>query len=178
MCLILLDHARLYATENWTRPLEGEQSVLRTRREEEYFVDVAGLLDQAAVTAAAERLAASGCRQVGIDANHLQLEYPFQALLLNRDSTVHFTHVGVENASEKYRPPDEAVPCAVLCLACEGDADRINRYRHIGSLQEIGKLLLFLSPSEGGTRLAPHQMACQALPPNPGTSCEHGFAST
>ena len=70
---------------------------------------------------AADLVARSGCRDVGIDISKNQLEYPFQALALARNPNIRFQHVGVENASNRYRKQGTPQPCAVLCLDCQGE---------------------------------------------------------
>ena len=57
---------------------------------------------------AADLVARSGCRDVGTDISRNQLEYPFQALVLQRNPNIRFQHVGVENASNRYRKGDTA----------------------------------------------------------------------
>src|SRR5450755_1614986 len=93
---------------------------------------------------AVDRTARSGCRLVGLDIGQNQLEYPFQALLLDRNPDVRFVHVGVENGSARYARPVAPRPCAVLCPDCAGIEKKIARYNSVGPPITIGHFLLFL----------------------------------
>ena len=92
---------------------------------------------------AVDLAARSGCRDVGIDISQNQLEYPFQALLRERNPAVRFQHTGVENASARYATSGARPPCAVLCLDCEGNAGKIARYSALGPPVPIGRFLWF-----------------------------------
>jgi hypothetical protein len=81
---------------------------------------------------------------VGIDITQNQLEYPFQALLRERNRDVRFIHVGVENVSARYARPQSPRPCAVLCPDCAGIQKKVEMYRSMGPPAVIGKFLLFL----------------------------------
>jgi hypothetical protein len=87
--------------------------------------------------------ARSGCKDVGIDATENQLEYPFQALLREREPDARFVHTGVVNASARYYAAAPH-PCAVLCLACAGMESKRLLYVNIGAPVEIGNFLLFM----------------------------------
>lgn len=147
ICLFLLDTARLPALENWLRPLRGTSSVWRVGREQQYFTDMGGVETWRAHEAAADALARTRCRWVGIDATLDQLEYPMQALLKRRIATVRFVHTGVTNASARYASPSAPQPCAVICLGCAGHDEKIAAYRGIGKPLGFGRSLLF-QPSE------------------------------
>jgi hypothetical protein len=121
LCLFLLSTARLPALENWTRPLRGPHSVLHTPRDEQYFNDMVQFGDHAPYFRAVDRVAASGCKAVGIDININQLEYPLQDLLRRRMPDVQFVHVAVHNASSRYASPVSATPCAIVCIDCGND---------------------------------------------------------
>ena len=103
-CLFLLSTARLPALQNWTRPLQGPASLFRTARDDNYFNDMVQWNNRATYLEAVARVAASGCDTVRIDIRYNTLEYPFQALLRERNPRVRFTHVGPA--------------CAVFCLDC------------------------------------------------------------
>jgi hypothetical protein len=105
-CLFLLSTARLPALQNWTRPLQGPASLFRTARDDNYFNDMVQWDNRASYLEAVGRVAASGCDTVRIDIRYNTLEYPFQALLRERNPRVRFTHVGPA--------------CAVLCIDCPG----------------------------------------------------------
>jgi len=66
------------------------------------------------------------------------LEYPFQALLRERNPAVRFWHVGVDHPAR---------PCAVFCPDCAGVPGKADSYRYIGPPIEIGHFLLFLPPA-------------------------------
>ena len=68
-----------------------------------------------------DRTARSGCTAVGLDISENQLEYPFQALLRERNPQVRFVHTGVANASARYVGADTLHPCAVWCPDCIGN---------------------------------------------------------
>jgi hypothetical protein len=53
---------------------------------------------------------------IGIDINELQIEYPFEVLLRERNPQVRFVHVNVENASKKYEKPNQPQPCRIVRL--------------------------------------------------------------
>ena len=137
VCLFLFSGARAPAIENWTRPLKGPRSLFVTARNDNYFSDMGQWNNQASYLESVRRVAASGCNTVGIDIGENQLEYPFQALLRQRNRAVHFVHTGVASA-----PPREK-PCAVLCLDCIANQQKIARYRDIAPPVEIGRFLLF-----------------------------------
>jgi hypothetical protein len=145
VCGFLLTTARLPLLLNWTRPLEGPRSILTTRRDDNYFADMSQWHNRASYLESADRTARSGCRQVGIDISENQLEYPYQALLRERDPAVRFQHTGVTNSSARYQPPGLPQPCAVLCLDCIANREKIALYEPIGPPVTIGRFLLFLA---------------------------------
>ncbi len=118
LCVFLLNNARPYLFENWVRPLKGPRSLLVTSREENYFSDMNQWNNRESYLRAVHVAAKSGCSIIGIDDNQLQLEYPFQALLLARNPNVRFVHVNVANVSHKYERAPAPQPCAVACLGC------------------------------------------------------------
>jgi len=75
---------------------------------------------------------------VGIDIARNQLEYPFQALLRERNPAVRFWHVGVDHPAR---------PCAVFCPDCAGVPGKTDSYGYVGPPIEIGHFLLFLPPA-------------------------------
>ena len=146
VCLVLVSNARLALLENWTRPLRGPKSLLSTPRDLNYFNDMGQWNNRDSYLAAVETTAASGCSTVGIDITHNQLEYPFQALLLEKNPRVRFAHVGVENASKRYAR-DGPAPCAVFCPDCAGVAGKPEQYSSLGPPLTIGRFLLFVGGS-------------------------------
>jgi hypothetical protein len=77
-------------------------------------------------------------------------EYPFQALLRERNSAARFVHTGVESATERYAPATAAHPCAVFCMDCIGKPKKMELYEWIGPPVEVGQFVLFLA--RGPTR--------------------------
>jgi len=146
ICAFLVNNARPALFENWTRPLKGPNSLWVTSREGNYFSDMVQWNKGASYLPAVELTARSGCETVGIDISQNPLEYPFQALLRERNPDVRFVHTGVENASVRYAPQDPPRPCAVLCLDCAGIQKKIALYASLGPPIEIGRFLLFLGP--------------------------------
>lgn len=145
LCLFLLDGARRPLLNNWVRPLRGQLSILHRLREEQYFSDMSqfGSL-QASYFATRDLLAKSTCQTVGIDADIFQLEYPLEAILRDVRPGVQFEHVGVDNASRKYRQPAARAPCAVVCLQCAGSAARLERYRDLGDEARFGETVVWV----------------------------------
>lgn len=147
VCLLLAANTRLPLFQNWTRPLRGPHSLFSTPRDDNYFRDMVQWDNRESYLRAVRLTGDSGCGRVGIDIGQNQLEYPFQALLRERNPGVRFLHVGVENASSGYAESDPPPPCAVFCPDCAGIARKVDRYREIGPPVEVGRFLLFLSPA-------------------------------
>jgi hypothetical protein len=116
LVLLLLDTAKPYLFENWVRPLKGPNSILRTSRDSQYFNDLHLWNIQAKNLEEVDAAASSGCSLIGIDINDLQLEYPFEALLRERNPRVRFVHVNVSNQSKKYEKLDQPEPCRIVKL--------------------------------------------------------------
>ena len=116
LVLLLLDTAKPYLLENWVRPLKGPNSILRTTRDSQYFNDLHLWNIESKTHEQVDAAAASGCSLIGIDINDLQLEYPFEALLRERNPQVQFVHVNVSNPSRKYEKPNEPKPCQTVKL--------------------------------------------------------------
>jgi hypothetical protein len=116
LVLLLLDTARPYLFENWVRPLKGPNSILRTSRDDQYFNDLHLWNIKEKYREEADAAAASGCMLIGIDINELQIEYPFEVLLRERNPQVRFVHVNVENASKKYEKLNQPQPCRIVRL--------------------------------------------------------------
>lgn len=145
ICFFLLNNARPFLFENWTRPLKGPKSLLTTPRQWNYFRDMTQWDNRDTYLRAVEAAAATGCNAVGIDISQYQLEYPFQALLRERNPGVRFIHMGVENASARFYPTIPVQVCAVLCLDCAGNDEKLARYNYVGRVIQIDRFLLFLS---------------------------------
>jgi hypothetical protein len=116
LVLLLLDTAKPYLFENWVRPLKGPHSILRTSRDDQYFNDLHAWNIQAKYLDEVDATARSGCSLIGIDINELQLEYPFEVLLRERNPHVQFVHVNVSDQSKKYEKPNQPQPCRIVKL--------------------------------------------------------------
>ena len=114
LAILLLNNARPYVLENWVRPLKGPNSILRTSRDDQYFNDLHEWNIHSKYLAEVDDAARSGCLLIGIDGNELPLEYPFEALLRERNPDVQFVHVNVTNQSKKYEKPVQ--PCRIVKL--------------------------------------------------------------
>ena len=145
LCVFLLNNARPYLFENWVRPLKGPTSLLRTSRDQNYFADMTQWEERKDFRPAADAAASLACPVIGIDINRFQLEYPFMALVRERNPQVQFVHTGVHNLSMKYAPPVSGAPCAVVCLDCAGDPASLKLYSGFGPPLQIGQFLLFSS---------------------------------
>ena len=146
VCLFLLAGARLPLFQNWTRPLTGEHSLFVTARDDNYFRDMTPWDYRATYLPAVDLTLRSGCNDVGIDINRDQLEYPFQALLRERNPAVRFRHTGVRNASARYESANLPRPCAVFCPDCGWLPSEADLYRDIGPPIEFAHFQLFLPP--------------------------------
>jgi hypothetical protein len=161
LALFLVNNARPMLFENWTRRLHGPGNLFVTSRDDNYFADMTHFHNRASYFEAADLTARSGCSLVGIDIGIYQLEYPFQALLLERNPATKFLHTGVTNASARYYPSPLPRPCAVLCLECAGSLEKMALYAPVGAPVVVGRSLIFLSvpntprtpkpPPAGGT---------------------------
>jgi hypothetical protein len=116
VCLLLINNARPYLFNNWLRPVQGPASILKTPRNDNYFTDIAPLLDRVRAQEIVQQITQTDCRQVGIDINRLDLEYPVMALLLQHNRNNKFRHINVHNASSRYEPPGAPPPCAAIRL--------------------------------------------------------------
>jgi hypothetical protein len=146
VCLFLVSNARLPLLQNWTRPLEGPNSLFATSRDDNYFRDMVQWDNHASYLPAVDLTARSGCTAVGIDIGQNQLEYPFQALLRERNPAVRFFHTGVENASARYAPPGQPQPCVVFCPDCAAIPRKLALYSALGPPVVFGHFLVFLPP--------------------------------
>ena len=91
-CLFLLStRAAARARRTGRARCKGPASLFRTARDDNYFSDMVQWNNRASYLEAVARVAASGCHTVRIDIRENKLEYPFQALLRERDPRVRFT---------------------------------------------------------------------------------------
>ena len=118
-----------YALSNEMRPLLGMRyfhglrgdrtpDIFSTTRERLYFGDQHLYLADSYV-AVAHAVAASGCRNVGLDAFVLHYEYPLLALLNAGTGGPTVRYIHVRNRSAAYELKSLSVsPCVVICLGC------------------------------------------------------------
>jgi hypothetical protein len=144
LCLFLFGNARLPLIENWVRPLIGPHSVFRLPRDVQYFADMNQWNNQASYRKTVDLIADAHCETVGIDITNLQLEYPLQALLREKEPNARFLHTGVQNASSRFPPPVNAKPCAVVCLDCRGDPKRLQMYADLPGRVDIDRFVVFM----------------------------------
>jgi hypothetical protein len=144
VCLFLLNNTRPYLLENWTRPLKGPRSILKIAREDGYFADMTVYGNKNEYIEAVRRTLQSGCERVGIDDKVFPLEYPYEALLRAANPRIRFEHVGVMNASARYRQGGEPDVCVVLCLSCGDGPDVRGKFKSVGEPVVIGRSLLFV----------------------------------
>jgi hypothetical protein len=143
LALFLLNNARPALFENWVRPWSGPRSVLHANRDQQYFADMGSWNNAPSYFGAVSLLDHSTCGVVGIDISNLTLEYPLQALLRERHPEVRFLHTGVSNLTRRYAPPVAAVPCAVVCLDCAGDVNRLSLYQGFPRSTTLGHFVVF-----------------------------------
>ena len=117
-----------YALSNEMRPLLGIRyfhglgadrtpNIFSTTRDRLYFGDQHLYLADSYL-AAARAAAASGCRNVGLDAFLLHYDYPMLALLRAGIGGPVVHYVGVQNRSAIYERTLAPATCAVVCLGC------------------------------------------------------------
>lgn len=148
VALFLVNDARPALFANWTRRLHGPGNLFTIPRDEAYFSDMAQWNNRESYVEAVDRTARSQCTLVGIDISHNELEYPFQALLRERNPAIRFVHTGVTNASARYYANPPPAPCAVFCPDCAHREEIVARYAGVGPPIEIGHFLLFLVAPE------------------------------
>jgi hypothetical protein len=153
LALFLVNNARPYLFENWIRPWKGPNSIWKMARDDQYFSDMNTWHNRDSFLRSVALTQHSGCHLVGIDINHFQLEYPFQALLRECDPDVFFVHTGVDNGSGRYGQP--VTPCVILCMDCVGVQDRMDRYRSTGPPIQVDRFLLFIRGSSAAPTAPP-----------------------
>src|SRR5260370_35387333 len=82
--------------------------------------------------AVAHAIAASGCRDVGLDAFVLHYDYPMLALLRAGMGGPTVRYIHVRNRSAVYGNALNAHPCAVICLGCALVHQKWNEYSGLG----------------------------------------------
>jgi hypothetical protein len=144
VCLFLLNNTRPYLLENWIRPLKGPRSILKIARADGYFADMTFFGNKSEYIEAVRQTLQSGCERVGIDDKTFPLEYPYEALLRAANPRIRFEHVGVTNASARYRQGGEPDVCVVLCLSCGDGPEQRAKFKGVGEPVVIGRSLLFV----------------------------------
>ncbi len=118
--VFLLSGSRLPLMQNWVRPLRGPATLFTLSREDLYYQDMRQWPVRKQYEEVVRKLRTSACREIAIDINQFQLEYPVQALLLREHPETRFVHVNTQNPSKKYEGRMAAVkPCVQVCLACD-----------------------------------------------------------
>ncbi len=147
ICLFLVANARLPVLQNWTRPLTGPHSLFVTARDDNYFRDMVQWDYRASYLPTIDLAVRSGCDDVGIDINRDQLEYPFQAIVRERNPAVRFQHTGVRNVSARYTPPNPPHPCVIFCPDCGWLPSEAELYRDYAPPLEFAHFQIFLPPA-------------------------------
>jgi hypothetical protein len=143
---VLLAIAFPFAIFNHLRPILGglgpHASIFRIPRETAYFLDQHENLAGDYI-AAADAISRSGCSTAAIDASEEHYEYPAFALLLRR-GVRRVVYAGVTNRSQAFSDSNNSpTPCAVMCLACSGNAEKQRLYGESGSRVARGKVTVF-----------------------------------
>jgi 4-amino-4-deoxy-L-arabinose transferase-like glycosyltransferase len=127
-CLALTD-----ALVNANRPLISRRdliSIFKQDRFTQYFVK--GPWPQASFTAAIDVLLGTGCKDIGIDIEPSardRFEYPMLKSLGADRGERRVWNVGVPNPSARLADSlAQKPPCAVLCLACAGNSEKLAAY--------------------------------------------------
>jgi hypothetical protein len=128
------------------RNADEGQSILSATRERLYFADRHQYLADSYI-AAATAVAASGCRNVGIDVLLQHWDYPMLALLRAGLEGPTVRYVGVENRSAVYKPSIPSVPCVVVCLGCAFVRQKWDQYAGPNtSILQFDRVVVFLRP--------------------------------
>jgi len=147
-----------YAVSNEMRPLLGIRyfhglradrtpNIFSTTRDRLYFGDQHLYLTDSYL-AAARAVAASGCRNVRLDAFLLHYDYPMLALLRAGMGGPVVHYVGVQNRSAIYERTPEPSPCAVVCLGCALAHQKWREYAGPGVLAlQFDRTVVFLRES-------------------------------
>ncbi len=118
--VFLLGAVRLPLLKSWIRPLAGPESVFVVSREELYYNDMKTYKVRKQFNEVMKGIKASPCREIAMDINQFQLEYPILALTLRDHPETRFVHVNTVNPSRKYDNRMTSIrPCVLVCLACD-----------------------------------------------------------
>jgi hypothetical protein len=130
--------------------------VLRSPKDALYFADdFQGWQEQAHVSAA-EEIARSGCREVGIDSMLQTWVYPMMALIRQRLPDARFQYTGVHNSSIRYASAlQRPTPCAIVCLGCMKVREKRMEYGGLGNVSPHGDITVF-TRGEGHVPNADH----------------------
>ncbi len=112
--LALLAAGLPWALWNETRPILGDQTVLRVPRLQQYFVNASDL--EAPYHWAADTVAQEGCTRVGLVAGPGSIDYPLWVLLREGIPAVSIEDVLVANVSARLASSSFS-PCALIALA-------------------------------------------------------------
>jgi hypothetical protein len=101
---------------NGTRPINMERNFTQLPREQQYFMEHEALYTPYIATA--EDIITSGCKEVGLNLQFDEWEYPIWMLLRNRGFEGRIYNVGVQDASATIQTNDPA-PCAVITTSAK-----------------------------------------------------------
>ncbi len=159
--MVLLVAAAPFALRNEMRPLLplkislrmpflswSHDSILMQPRENFYFSDLRRDLQDSYV-AAARSIQAQDCRDIGVDVSFEDVDYPLYALMDVNQDEPKVSYSGVFNQTTSYAPAHSLPPCAVVCFACAGVAEKQDQYRSIGGrFSTFGDLVVFSAAGE------------------------------
>ena len=118
--------------------------VLRAPKEALYFADDFQGWQEPAHVLAAEEIARSGCREVGIDSMLQTWVYPMMVLIRERLPDPHFQYAGVHNLSVKYANSlQRPRPCAIVCLGCMGVREKRVEYEWLSTVSNHEDIAVF-----------------------------------
>jgi hypothetical protein len=157
-----------FVFDNGLRSLipENRTSVFRNSRDALYFMDDFRQSQFGAFAQAADEVARSGCREVGIDGMLQSYVYPEMALIQQRVSGVRFQYTGVENPTLAFGSVlRRHAPCVVVCLGCMRIPGKWKEYQWLVQHPAVfgDDNVVFWRGARGGT-LSPDHVATSDQP--------------
>ena len=143
LCVGLLLISTPWVLLNQTRPVIGWRprtaivSVFEASEENILFANWLPLRDD--FVGAVDAVQATGCRQIGMQIDSHDLEYPFWLLLRAPQSGMRLEHIDPPSHLARYVDPAFR-PCAILCMVCGGRA-RLHGLERSGT---FGPIALYL----------------------------------
>jgi hypothetical protein len=146
--LLLLIFASPFALQNTIRPLAPwkDTSLFRRPRQDFYFEEWQQSQEDSYKFAVAQ-IRRGSCRNVGIDSSLDDFEYPLLAMLRSVSNDIRFRYYWVRNVSDKYVRPEDAQPCAVICLRCARLPAKWVEYKNIGGTVSTFDEIAVFSPN-------------------------------